>query len=34
MPPVSTADRVVEMVPDILDKVEKYFDKKQEKEDF
>ena len=33
-PPVSTADRVVEMVPDILDKVEKYFDKKQEKEDF
>ena len=34
MPPASTADRVVEMVPDILDKVEKYFDKKQEKEDF
>ena len=34
MPPVSTADRVVEMVPDILDQVEKYFDKKQEKEDF
>lgn len=34
VPPVSTVDRVVEMVPDILDKVEKYFDKKQEKEDF
>lgn len=33
-PAVSTVDRVVEMVPDILDKVEKYFDKKQEKEAF
>ncbi|MET0015864.1 GerW family sporulation protein [Oscillibacter sp.] len=33
VPPVSTVDRVVEMVPDILDKVEKYFDKKKEKED-
>ncbi len=32
VPPVSTVDRVVEMVPDIMDKVEKYFDKKQEKE--
>lgn len=34
MPPASTVDRVVEMVPDILDKVEKFFDKKQEKETF
>lgn len=34
IPPASTVDRVVEMVPDILDKVEKYFDKKQEKGDF
>lgn len=32
VPPVSTMDRVVEMVPDIMDKVEKYFDKKQEEE--
>lgn len=32
VPPVSTIDRVVEMVPDIMDKVEKYFDKKEEKE--
>ena len=32
MPPMTTLDRVVEMVPDIMDKVEKYFDKKQEKE--
>ena len=32
VPPVSTMDRVVEMVPDIMDKVEKYFDKKEEKE--
>ncbi len=31
-PPVSTMERVVEMVPDMMDKVEKYFDKKQEKE--
>lgn len=29
IPPVSTVDRVVDMVPDIMDKVEKYFDKKQ-----
>lgn len=34
VPPVSTVDRVIEMVPDIMDKVEKYFDKKKEKEDF
>ncbi|MDD3346290.1 GerW family sporulation protein [Oscillibacter sp.] len=32
VPPVSTMDRVVEMVPDIMDKVEKYFDKKEAKE--
>ena len=32
VPPVSTLDRVVEMVPDLMDKVEKYFDKKEEKE--
>ncbi len=32
VPPVSTVDRVVEMVPDIMDKVEKYFDKKEVKE--
>ena len=32
MPPMTTLDRVVEMVPDMMDKVEKYFDKKQEKE--
>ena len=32
VPPVSTMDRVVEMVPDIIDKVEKYFDKKEAKE--
>ena len=32
VPPVSTVDRVVEMVPDLMDKVEKYFDKKQDKE--
>ena len=30
--PVSTVDRIVEMVPDLMDKVEKYFDKKEEKE--
>ena len=34
VPPVSTLDRVVEMVPDLMDKVEKYFDKKEEKETF
>ena len=32
VPPVNTMDRIVEMTPDILDKVEKFFDKKQEKE--
>lgn len=33
VPPVSTVDRIVEMVPDIMDKVERYFDKKQVKEE-
>ena len=32
VPPVNTVDRIVEMTLDILDKVEKFFDKKQEKE--
>lgn len=32
VPPVSTVDRVVEMVPDVLDRVEKFFDKKEEKD--
>ena len=32
VPPVSTVDRIVEMVPDVMDKVEKYFDKKKVKE--
>ena len=34
VPPVSTLDRVVEMVPDLMDKVEKYYDKKEAKETF
>lgn len=34
VPPESTVDRVVEMVPDLIDKVENYFDKKKEKENF
>ena len=34
IPPVSTVDRIVEMVPDIMDKVEKYFDKSKEKDLF
>ena len=34
VPPVSTLDRVVEMVPDLMDTVEKYFDKKEAKETF
>lgn len=34
VPPVSTLDRVVEMVPDLMDKVEKHFDKKEAKETF
>ena len=32
VPPVNTVDRIMEMTPNILDKVEKFFDKKQEKE--
>ena len=32
VPPTSTMERVVEMVPEIMDKVEKHFDKKNEKE--
>ena len=34
VPPVSTMERIVEMVPEIVDKMEKHFDKKQEKEPF
>ena len=30
--PTSTVDRIVEMIPDVMDKVEKYFDKKEAKE--
>ena len=32
VPPVTTVDRVIDMVPDLLEKVEKYLDKKEEKE--
>nr|WP_325184953.1 GerW family sporulation protein [uncultured Oscillibacter sp.] len=32
VPPVSTVDRVVEMVPGVLDRVEKFFDKKEDKD--
>lgn len=32
VPPVSTVDRVVEMVPDVLNRVENFFDKKEEKD--
>lgn len=32
VPPVSTVDRVVEMVPGVLDRVEKFFDRKEEKD--
>lgn len=32
VPPASTVDRVVEMVPDVLDRVEKFFDRKEEKD--
>ncbi len=32
VPPASTVDGIVEMAPDIMDKVEKYFDKKKEAE--
>ena len=30
VPPVSTVDRIVDMAPDVLDRVEKFFDKKKE----
>ena len=33
VPPASTVDRVIDMVPDLMDKVEKYFDKKKEKDE-
>ena len=32
VPPASTMERVVDLVPEIMDKVEKHFDKKTEKE--
>lgn len=32
VPASTTLDRVVEMVPDLVEKVEKYFDKKQEEQ--
>ena len=32
IPPASTLDRIIELVPDLLDRVEKFIDKKQEKE--
>ena len=32
VPPASTLDRVVEMVPDLMDKVENYLDKKKAEE--
>ena len=32
VPPVNTVDRIVEMVPDVMDKVEKFIDRKQAKE--
>ena len=32
VPPVSTVDRVVEMVPDVLDRVEKFVGKKEDKD--
>ena len=31
-PPATAVDRIVDMVPDVMDKVEKYIDKKQTKE--
>ena len=34
VPPMSTVDRVIDMVPDLMDKVEKYFDKKKDSETF
>ena len=34
VPPVSTVDRIVEMVPQVMDRVEGFIDKKREKADF
>lgn len=33
MPPASTMERMVEMVPDVMDKVERYLDKKEKKQE-
>ncbi len=33
-PAISTADRVIEMVPQVMDRVESYIDKKKEKSEF
>ena len=33
-PPKTTVDRIVDMAPDLIDKVEKFFDKKEEKDAF
>ena len=33
VPPVSSVERIVDMVPDVLDRVEKFFDKKNDKEE-
>lgn len=32
IPPASTVDRIIEMVPGLLDRVENFFDKKEDKE--
>ena len=32
VPPVSTVDRIVDMAPDIVDKIGKFFDKKEDGE--
>ena len=34
VPPASTVDRIVEMVPQVMDRVEGFIDKKREKADF
>ena len=33
-PAITTVDRVVEMVPQVMDRVESFIDKKREKADF
>ena len=33
VPPVSSVERIVDMVPDVLDRVEKFFDKRNDKEE-